>query len=786
MTGRIFIKKAALLISLFCTVLVHAETEISLRLVPLFRGCSYYWRGDASGTVTPYFRSLHSSRWIAGIPPVHDRDRKEYRGSIVHLEEDCAYEFELRDAKGMVLPESRGTFRTWKNTVPVARTIVLDETNFDGHLEITAKGRPDGWIRYTAKPGFILTNPRQAANKEKTIAHDNSDAMINLRDAEYILIDNLTVRGGMSHVIHVENSSHIRIANCDIAGWGRVGVQRFDRNGRFFPVDVSVPEDYYGINFDAAIHLKKSANVVIERNYIHDPLSRANSWLYAHPAGPEAVAVQMVRNTVLRYNDFIGSDEHRFNDAVEGWGNFHPQGGFNTDAEIYGNFMIFCNDDNIELDGGQQNVRCFRNRFEAALCGVSIQGCMTGPSYLYENLTSEMGDERGATQLILKTASRRSGKYAASYVFNNTFSGKGRGTDVLEHHRMVLYNNIFDGAGNRIAHAGRPTAETANNLLPGGPSPRFLDASRGRYEPAPDSPARGGGKVIPNFTGPGPVDVGAFQSASPRPLPERPLPVRLDCEKIRFKVDETQAKVVATVAGSNFSGRYRIAKNSDFDWFTVTPDSGTVKSGDRVTFTVRLLPDRFRERPLMRGAFLIRFENGLSRPVSVYAETGWEMPLKPHKPGDVAIYLNPETADKGKKFPRVNPAHGPEEDGCVEFPARGKPEKSGSPYLLEFEFDVPEEGYYGLFVRADVPSPAGAHDSFFYGFDDQPMIPGSFAEARSGRKRWYMVAQSGPQETRSACHLTRGRHTLRISPRESTRIGLIAVTDNHYAFELRE
>ena len=476
-------KKTALLFTLFCTVLLTAEAGTTLRLVPLFRGCSYYWRGEASGTVTPFFRAIDSTRWSAGIPPVHDRDRKEYRGSIVHLEEDRAYEFELRDAKGKLLPGSRGTFRTWKSAVPVARTVVLDESNFDGHLEITVKGRPDGWIRYTAKPGFVLTNPRQAANKEKTIAHDNSDAMINLRNAEYILIDNLTVRGGMSHVIHVENSSHIRIANCDIAGWGRVGVQRFDRNGRFFPVGVPVPEDYYGINFDAAIHLKKSANVVIERNYIHDPLSRANSWLYAHPAGPEAVAVQMVRNTVLRYNDFIGSDEHRFNDAVEGMGNFHPQGGFNTDAEIYGNFMIFCNDDNIELDGGQQNVRCFRNRFEGALCGVSIQGCMTGPSYLYENLTSEMGDEQGTTQLILKTASRRSGKYAASYVFNNTFSGKGKGTDVLEHHRLILYNNIFDGAGNRIAHADRPTRLQPASRRSGAPvsgcRPRPLRTCRG-------------------------------------------------------------------------------------------------------------------------------------------------------------------------------------------------------------------------------------------------------------------------------------------------------------------
>ena len=45
------------------------------------------------------------------------------------------------------------------------------------------------------------------------------------------------------------------------------------------------------------------------------------------------------------------------------------------------------------------------------------------------------------------------------------------GTDVLEHHRLILYNNIFDGAGNRIAHADRPTAELACNLLPDGPAP---------------------------------------------------------------------------------------------------------------------------------------------------------------------------------------------------------------------------------------------------------------------------------------------------------------------------
>ena len=113
-------KKTALLFTLFCTVLLTAEAGTTLRLVPLFRGCSYYWRGEASGTVTPFFRAIDSTRWSAGIPPVHDRDRKEYRGSIVHLEEDRAYEFELRDAKGKLLPGSRGTFRTWKSAVSIA------------------------------------------------------------------------------------------------------------------------------------------------------------------------------------------------------------------------------------------------------------------------------------------------------------------------------------------------------------------------------------------------------------------------------------------------------------------------------------------------------------------------------------------------------------------------------------------------------------------------------------------------------------------------------------------
>lgn len=115
---------------ILCFVLVSAllgAAEAKLQLVPLFRGCSYYWSGTAGQDVLPYVREGKTGKWIAGFAPVHDLEKPELRGSVVYLKEDTAYEFELRSADGKVLPDGRGTFRTLGAPVPVAKTIVLDE-----------------------------------------------------------------------------------------------------------------------------------------------------------------------------------------------------------------------------------------------------------------------------------------------------------------------------------------------------------------------------------------------------------------------------------------------------------------------------------------------------------------------------------------------------------------------------------------------------------------------------------------------------------------------------------
>ncbi|MDX9979289.1 MAG: right-handed parallel beta-helix repeat-containing protein, partial [Lentisphaeria bacterium] len=366
--------------------------------VPLFNACAFYFPSPRRDSLAVSYRQV-GGPWQRAFATPYITEDSMYRGSIVDLAEDTAYELRLADGDGTVLAET--TFRTWASEVPVARTVVLDETNFDGHLQIRESGSPEGWIRYTAKPGFVLRN-------------DRTGPLLELERAKYILLDGLTLRGGLKDAIAIRRCEHIRVVNCDIAGWGRIGTQRFDRDGVFYT------EEGGAINWDTAILVSRSLGTVVERCYVHDPVTTANSWYYSHPAGPQAVGIDKPRSTVLRYNDFIGSDEHRWNDAVEGAGNFHPDGGFNRDADIYGNLMCFANDDAIEIDGGQINVRVHRNLFEGCLCGVSIQGCMAGPSYVFRNLLKNMGDERGMAGQTIKTSSNGSGKSAVSFLFANT------------------------------------------------------------------------------------------------------------------------------------------------------------------------------------------------------------------------------------------------------------------------------------------------------------------------------------------------------------------------------
>ena len=123
-----------------------------LRLVPTYTSCSVCWGSAPVEGLALEYRAA-GGEWKKGETPIHFLDAANYRGSIFYLAEDTSYEMRLT-AGGKTL--AAGSFRTWKSEVPVARTIMIDPATATYPIVVSEKGHPDGWIRYTTKPGAVV------------------------------------------------------------------------------------------------------------------------------------------------------------------------------------------------------------------------------------------------------------------------------------------------------------------------------------------------------------------------------------------------------------------------------------------------------------------------------------------------------------------------------------------------------------------------------------------------------------------------------------------------------
>lgn len=626
-----------------------------------------------------------------------------YRGSMRGLSEDTDYSARLA-TNGVAV--AQGSFRTWKSDVPIAKTIELS-TDGEQPIVISERGAADGWIRYVAKDGKALD------------FGEGENPPIAIRGARYVVIDGLRILGNRArHVFDIRDARFVRIRNCDISRWGRTGEPRFDKKGWIF--DPAKPEGKWGINLDGAIKIgQETFACVVERCWIHDPRGRANSWFYSHPSGPEAIVMDRPEgSTVIRWNDFVGSDLHRYNDAVEGTGNFNRSGGFNRDADVYGNFMAFCNDDCIELDGGQRNVRCQGNRFESSYCGVSVQGCMRGPSYVCDNLFSGMGGEFGESGQTLKTGGGEHGPDAVVVADRNTFWGKGGGVTMMDTLLVILRGNVFCG-GQAIKNPERsPSSISEGN--------RFeVELPEEELDPA---------------------------------YPRRPVPFTLDRARIsgitvaNGKAEPESVRVM--VRGGAEPSDFTIAKNNDFDWFEVVPLKGTVPADGELELKVKFNAEKMRDRRHYRGAFLVRTETGLSRPVSLYAETDFVPPYRAEKEGDVAIF---HPAFKEGEWTPLSDG-----DGCGEF-----------------AFDIPADGRYYFMVRSK-----GWLKLKVAVDDDAPAVS---RQQNAGHPTWTMLAPG--KVFGDMCRhydLRKGRHVVKIWKEAGKPVaeGLV-LTDNPLSFEPR-
>jgi len=355
----------------------------------------------------------------------------------------------------------------------------------------------------------------------------------------------------------------------------------------------------------------------------------------------------------------------------------------------------------------------------------------------------------------------------------------------------VALNNIFAG---RSAIRGRkqsPQSVCDYNLLsteedvrePHGivGKPEFVAPEAGLFALRQESKAIGGGRTVDNFA-PGTgsrVDMGAIPFGSDLVLPERPIPVYLDRYQMEFSPQEVKAgahrPVVATVKGEGFLSPYRIAQNEAFDWFTVTPQQGLLRSGESITFEVKVLPEKMRTRQIYRGAFLVRLANGYSRPVTVYARTDYVPPVKPESGGEFVAYVEGEEPAGGAGY-EVVPDAGASGGRCVLVAGNAGRQPA------EYRFSVPTDGSYVVLMRVRSEEPVAMHDSLYFSIDDGKMDQATLRSDTAWR--WSMVAHNRQQSLTclEPFRLKAGEHLLRVAPRESLFLDLIAVTPNPALF----
>lgn len=714
-------------------------------------GVTLSYDGDVADTLraTLRYRVRGEGDWQEGLDLVYRPTEKQFRGSLLNLRPDTEYEIEVTLHDGAARLASATHARTWSEQVPIAKVVRVPAGVSDAPLLISEQGTPDGWILYT----------RADAAPSTIDVGTTAPAAVQVKGAAYVVIDNLILRGGSARGVHVTDSHHVRIRRCDIAGWGDRGTPSDAiQNGRFVDAAGKL------INWQAGVHVGvRSAQVVVEGNFIHAPRGTANSWAHGHPAGPQGIILDMTRgNHVVRDNDIVGSESHWWNDGIESMYNEKLEGGPHRDTDISGNVIAFANDDGTELDGGQINVRYFNNWVQWTYCGVSNAPNLRGPSYVYRNLFVLTGEQRGRTNFGFKLGGDRFAAPGRTFLYHNTMISSNAGLSTGHYGRgatpVTARNNLYHAgemllrgkiegnydldydliAPEAITPAG--SGQQSNAIIG---APVFVDATVGDYRLAPGSPGIDAGVSVPGLSRSDP-DTGAFELDAPADFPQRPGAMSALPRLARIG-DRAVTIRVPPALGARWTA------HPNADWLVCTPAAGATGDAEQV---IGLAVGRELPVGLHRAAVSFRTDLGHVRTVLV------EWRQRAAKPVSLEFEAEVGTIEGG--FRKIEDARASGGAYLEPIAEAGKDQ----PGAVSFDVDVPADGIYYLHARCHVPGPdAGTHDSLYVSVNDAPRQQWNLQHLAAPGYHWQVYATADQRAT--PLPLPRGRHTLRIHPRET-------------------
>ncbi|HVU24147.1 MAG TPA: right-handed parallel beta-helix repeat-containing protein [Opitutus sp.] len=718
------------------------------------------------------YRAAGDAEWRPALEPVACPAEHEFRGSVLLLAPGTRYEVRASFARsGRPEGEATAVTSTWPENVPVARDVVLPAGTSARPLVITGGGTPDGWIRYRAAKAGSTIDAGTAAAHAVVLDH-----------AAYVIVEGLTVRGGASDAVMVLDSHDVRIGGCDIAGWGdpgRWGYYSDQKHHQWAFLDAAGKM----IDHQAGIRVRGagSTRVVLERNLIHDPRGTANCWAFLHPHGPEGVVLSETGgNNVVRFNDLIAGDGHRWNDAIASEYNGEVIGGPYRDTDIYGNLLVDPNDDGTELDGGQINVRFWNNRLEGGYCGLSCAPNLRGPSYAFRNVIVT-ADERNASGAGFKMG----GDPGVSFLLANTVYTNGHGLTSGHYGRnpsaVFSRDNVFAGplpGQGRVRFDRSVTGDLDHDLHPpdglAGTRPRagreadavfarpeFLDAAARDFRLARGSAGARESVALPEIKARG-DDLGALDaSASPGGWPPRPGAPEILPGRVVVRVRAGGSAEVALRARAAAGTPWRAIGGAP--WLACALPVRSDGTGQRLLVRIDA---RGLEPRAHRTFVAVQTATGGLRSVPL------EVDVEPAVPA--TWRFEAENGGKSDDFELVRAADASGGAGMRSVSAAA----AAPPLSFEFAVAKPDRFFVLARVRAEgPPAKPGDGDALTLRIDDGPTLTWNLFGCGVGE--WAWVRAMPKENINGAFALGAGRHRVRIGAHEShVEVDEIAVSNS--------
>jgi protein-S-isoprenylcysteine O-methyltransferase Ste14 len=651
-----------ILVPVFLLICTAAAANSSLTILPrpTFENCGYYIHyPDSTGIeCRVYYKRTVDEKWKRTYPPIFstthpkDIDTTEFRGSIVGLAEHTQYDLKAELWRGgSEIENGSTTFTTWTDSPPISTTHNIADVYRGGPWNLSnVTGTDGGWIRFLGDGTTIIDGA------------DLNSYAVHIQNCHYVIFENLKIKGGGRWGVWVDEdnkSDHIRFINCEIYNWGRIP-DHIDQYGWYCDADGK------GIDLDHALLLLDVNQAVVERCYIHDPNGLCNCFDPAYyekykdiiplphggaDGGPNGICVYS-NNSVIRYNDIVGTTGHTLKDGITSYGGDH--GGLYRDCDCYGNMVAGCNDDAIEVDGAGMNLRAYRNCFVQDFGGFSGAPITEGPCYVFRNVVTCAGDPAGTIHPVAKMGG---GTLSTgwSFWFNNTFyvgddvfSGVGYGSDphpLISKFLAKTRNNMFISTGNSKWAIDDPYeyADTSSthyvrvndfdyDLIGGGirarpgaephamhSLPTWTDSKGNLFTLQLGSKGIDSGQLIYNFSdgyaGSAP-DLGAFEYGEGGMIPYRPINVAAN--KYRIVTSGVMPETITLTVGALSDSTYTVEQSPTVDWVSVSPASGKLTHGTVLTFVAD--PTVFAGTE--RGMVFVRLKNGYSIPILVTAQGG--------------------------------------------------------------------------------------------------------------------------------------------------------------------